>query len=93
MYFEYPVNYSSTLDGASAVVGGFVTCPENMMTSARLSMIKKRKGWSTMKGWTMGMLRFIITTAVAAAASDPSSLTSTIAFTHTHTHTQNTERN
>lgn len=36
-----------------------------------------------MKGWMIGRLRFAIVTAVAAAASDPSSLTSTTAFTHT----------
>lgn len=59
--------------------------------SARLSMMKKRKGWLAMKGVVLEMLRFIMTTAVAAAASDPSSFTSTIALKHKLTFQQEYE--
>lgn len=62
---------------------GLFTRPVNKTTSARWSMMKKRKGWSAMKDLMCSTKAHwsICSTAVAAAASDPSSFTSTTAFT------------
>ena len=62
---------------------GLFTRPVNKTTWARWSMMKKRKGWSAMKYLMCSSTEHknAHTTAVAAAASDPSSFTSTTAFT------------
>ena len=62
---------------------GLFTRPLNKTTWARWSMMKKRKGWSAMKYLMSSTTAHWGThsTAVAAAASDPSSFTSTTAFT------------
>ena len=53
---------------------GLTTLPKNRMLSEALSRMKKTKGWSARK--TGGIDLVLITAAVAAAASVPSSFTS-----------------
>lgn len=85
------ISYSSSLSAETGC--GLTKCPKNKMMSVRLSMMKKRKGWLALKGVGMVKLRATAITAVAAAASDPSSFTSTIALKHKLTFQQEYELN
>src|SRR5438309_1312654 len=59
---------------------GWVTRPRNRMLPERLSRIKNTNGWSARKVGMIGADVRLMPTPVAAAASVPSSLTSTNAL-------------